>query len=112
MRLFRHEGKGAVLTVVELRCVDADLAALRHLFILAQSTHTHDTCSRGVTHVEHPLIPVLDVLLSDLVEHPVGIELLTRLDVVPRVGEEVRLGRSDDGDACRAGEAVGARERG
>jgi len=94
-----HDGRGG-RTVVEQGRVDADLAVLWELDApLKRVSIAARGKQKESTHIEDPLVPVLDALLADLLQRPVRIKLLARLDIVPRVGEEVRLVRGDDCDA-------------
>ena len=54
--------------------------------------------------MREPCWPVAHARLADLVQRPVGVELLGCLDVVAPVGKEVRRVAQDDGGACAAGE--------
>ena len=59
------------------------------------------------THSEYPIVPVLDILLSEFLERPDGrIDLFRGLDPVPRVDKEVRFGFGHDGGSGRAGESA------
>ena len=65
---------------------------------------TGDTRSAARQRMREPCWPVAHARLADLVQRPVGVELLGCLDVVAPVGKEVRRVAQDDGGACAAGE--------